>query len=49
MQDVVVAMERVLEECQPPEYMGIGGSAPVNGKPGFMYAAFHAEVTAPDD
>ena len=45
MQDVVVEMERVLAACQPPMYLGIGGSAPVDGKAGFLYAAFHAEVT----
>ena len=49
MQDVVVAMERVLEECQPPKHMGVGGSAPVNGRQGFMYAAFQAQVTSPED
>lgn len=45
MQDVAVEMERVLMTCQPPTYLGIGGSAPVDGKEGFMYAAFHAQVT----
>ena len=38
-------MERVLATCQPPMYLGIGGSAPVAGMPGLMYAAFHAQVT----
>ena len=46
LQDVVFAMESVLETRQPPMYLGVGGTAPVNGRPGFMYAAFHAQVTA---
>lgn len=45
MQDVVVEMERVLAMCQPPSYLGVGGSAPVDGKAGLMYAAFHVQVT----
>ena len=45
MQGVVIEMERVLETCQPPMYMGVGGSAPVNGVKGFMYGAFHVRVT----
>ena len=46
LQDVVGAMERVLATCQPPRYSGVGGTAPVNARPGFVYAAFHAQVMA---
>ena len=45
MRDVVSQVLRVLEVCQPPKYFGIGGSAPVRGQTGFMYAAFHVQVT----
>lgn len=45
MQDVAVEMERVLATCQPPAYVGVGGSAPVAGVQRFMYAAFHVQVT----
>ena len=45
MQNVVEQMERVLAVCQPPAYLGVGGSAPVNGMAGFMWASFHVQVT----
>ncbi|CAF9943399.1 MAG: hypothetical protein ALECFALPRED_000292 [Alectoria fallacina] len=45
MGDVVKEMERVLRTCQPPGYLGVGGSAPVGGQGGLWYAAFHVQVT----
>lgn len=45
MRDVVVEMMRILLLCQPPRYLGIGGSAPVEVAEGFRYAAFHVQVT----
>ena len=44
MRDVVSEMMRVLEVCQPPRYLGMGGLAPVQGRAGFMYEAFHVQV-----
>lgn len=43
--DVVREMERVLQTCQPPGFLGVGGSAPVGGQGGLWYAAFHVQVT----
>ena len=45
LRDAVVEMEKVLTLCQPPGYRGVGGSTPVAGQEGFMWAAFHVEVT----
>ncbi len=46
LRDAVVEMVRVLAVCQPPGYvLGVGGSGPVGGKEGFMYGAFHMQVT----
>ena len=45
LRDVVAEMVRVLEICQPPRHFGSGGSTPVAGVKGLMYASFHVEVT----
>ena len=45
LRDAVVEMGKVLTLCQPPGYRGIGGTTPVAGQEGLMWAAFHVEVT----
>ena len=35
---------RILTICQPPPRWGGGGSAPVEGTTGLMYASFHVQV-----
>ena len=45
LKDIVVEVGKVLALCQPPEYHGIGGSTPVNGMIGLMWASFYVEVT----
>ena len=36
---------RILNVCQPPPTLGSGGSAPVEGTAGLMYASFHVQVS----
>lgn len=45
LQDVVLKVIKILNTCQPPEHLGIGGATPIGGTQGFMYAAFHVQVT----
>lgn len=45
LQDVVLQAVRVLTVCQPPPTWGCGGSMPVAGMTGLMYASFHVQVT----
>lgn len=45
LHDVMLKMIKVLDICQPPKHLGIGGSTPIGGTEGLMYAAFHVQVT----
>ena len=44
-QDVAAKVVEILEVCQPPKYLGIGGTAPLAGIQRLMYASFHVQVT----
>lgn len=45
LRDVVLKVINILAICQPPQHLGIGGVTPIGGTEGFMYAAFHVQVT----
>lgn len=45
LRDVVLKVIEILTVCQPPNHLGIGGSTPIGGTKGFMYAAFQVQVT----
>lgn len=45
LEDVVSQALRILTVCQPPPRWGCGGSAPVEGTEGLMYASFHVQVS----
>ena len=45
LKDIVLQAVRILTVCQPPPRSGCGGSAPVEGTVGLMYASFHVQVS----
>ena len=49
LEDVVLQAVRILTACQPPPVWGCGGSAPVRGTVGMMYASFRVQVSGVEE